>query len=166
MNIFPSIAYETEYIYNQLMFVTYLCKKCKDNKCTGGYNCKHGTNLAELKVCRNDLMSGLCNNDTFVIPINEFIINKILEGATYNASKYVACKEGHHLTCRGLVPYNKYKQQIEINTKKTLQSIRYINDNITDNVINTNVSYESSTDDEINECFKKKYLSDLSSSDD
>jgi len=149
MNTFPSFVYETEYVYNQLMFVTYLCKKCKDNKCTGGYNCKHGANLNELKICRNDLMAGQCTNDTFVMVISKSIIDKILDGATYDVAKYVACRDGHHLTHRGLVPYNKYKQQLENNNKKTLQSIRYINDNVTDNIINNNISYESSTDDEI-----------------
>lgn len=167
MAMFPSSSYDAEYTYNQLMFATYLCKKCKDNKCTGGYNCKHGVNMTELKICRDNLMTGHCKNSTiFVMDIDKTIFDKVLDGGKYNAAKCIACKDGHHLTHRGLVPYNKYKQDLENANRRVVQSIRYIDGHISDNIIDNRISYDSSTDDEIDQCFKMKYATSWSSSDD
>ena len=49
-------------LYNLLILFTKLCKKCKYNKCVGGYNCKYGVNNPMFMICYTDLHIGKCNN--------------------------------------------------------------------------------------------------------
>lgn len=66
-------------LYNTLLTLSKLCEKCKENKCTGGYNCKNGACNEKYVVCFNDLTGGICDQ---------------------------TC--GHiHLSKRGLIPRNK-----------------------------------------------------------
>ena len=67
-------------IFEELMIHTKLCKQCQINLCTGGYNCKFGACHPSLLICQNDLLSGNCENK-------------------------VCCKNGIHLTNKGLIPF-------------------------------------------------------------
>jgi hypothetical protein len=67
-------------LYKSLLELTFICKDCITNKCSGGYNCKFGTCLSKYHVCNNDLIDGNCTNA--------------------NCTKI-------HLTKKGLIPYNK-----------------------------------------------------------
>lgn len=70
--------------YRELLIFTNECKKCIDKKCSGGYNCKNGVLTDELKICKKDLITGRCCNET--------------------KNKY--CINGIHLTEKNLIPYN------------------------------------------------------------
>lgn len=82
-------------LYNTLVSLTTVCELCITNKCTGGYNCKHGACKNKYVICHTDLNKGTCNK----------------------------C-DNIHLTIRGLVPYcaqiiNNLK--IKTNTNKNIQ---------------------------------------------
>jgi len=47
-------------IYDLFLLYTKACQYCVQNKCVGGYNCKHGSPTEELVVCGSDLLSGEC----------------------------------------------------------------------------------------------------------
>lgn len=64
-------------LYNVLSSLTNICDNCKENKCTGGYNCKHGACKEEYRICLIDLNKGTCHGRCGKI----------------------------HLTDKGLVPY-------------------------------------------------------------
>ncbi|MEM3061979.1 MAG: hypothetical protein QW303_00335, partial [Nitrososphaerota archaeon] len=104
---------EAEETYKYLMIATRLCEKCTNNRCTGGYNCRHGVNTPYLKICRNDLLTGECINKVIDINIPENIIRKICipYGDVTPSLPYKGCINGHHLTERKLVPYYKYVYQ-------------------------------------------------------
>lgn len=74
-------------LYHTLLIHTNLCNKCIYGKCIGGYNCKYGTNSEDTLICYDDLQYGECN------------VRK--------------CKR-HHLTKKGLAPFNKRKYQISV----------------------------------------------------
>lgn len=64
-------------LYSHLKCMSNMCPKCKDGKCTGGYNCKHGACDPGYVVCLEDINKGTCRG---------------------NCGKI-------HLTNRGLIPY-------------------------------------------------------------
>lgn len=163
LNSFPSSSIEI--IYKQFSFMSYLCKKCKHNKCTGGYNCKNGALCKELKICKNDVLTGECNNEKIEIHVDMDIISKIMNNKT-DLNPYIGCINGHHLTERKLVPYYKYIHQQENVPKNVFQSVRYIKTN----QVSFNLGYKNdtsfqsdeTTDDELNSWFKKSSDSELS----
>jgi hypothetical protein len=174
MNFFSFTDPKTEELYKTLLFSTHVCDKCTVSKCTGGYNCRNGIFDLTLKICRNDLMTGECLNKINKINVISSILNKI-ENITVPPS-YDGCINGHHLSTRGLLPYFKYVHLKEQSTKNQYQSVRYIDlqsayryfkdDSTFSDPQNHNDpsgadSSESSTDDEINEMFKKYKDSDL-----
>jgi hypothetical protein len=71
--------YNNKKLYNVLLCLTRVCENCVIDKCTGGYNCKHGACNKKYVICHNDLNKGNCN----------IRCNKI------------------HLTKKGLLPYGK-----------------------------------------------------------
>lgn len=144
--------------YKQLLFCTNQCELCSENKCPGGYNCRNGVNLEDLKVCKNDFLTGECMNRKININISDKIKNKITDIVLPNC--YEGCINGHHLSSRGLNPYykflhmkqhNKYDEKyIDIDHILKMNHIYaertyFTNDTITD----------SSSDEEINSWFKK-----------
>ena len=70
-------------IYEELMVYTKECIACIQKQCKGGYNCKHGTCLSNLRVCKYDLQYGKCK--------------RIVENGK--------CCNGIHLSMKGLMPY-------------------------------------------------------------
>jgi len=66
-----------KYLYNNLLSLAKECEICLDKKCTGGYNCKHGTCDKKYTICQIDLNKGTCDEKCGKI----------------------------HLTKKGLIPY-------------------------------------------------------------
>jgi hypothetical protein len=82
---------ENKELFEELMIFTKECKNCINKRCPGGYNCKFGVCLKELKICYNDLLNGKCT-----LPLKEENINdKIIKKCFY----------GIHLTEKNLIPY-------------------------------------------------------------
>lgn len=50
-------------LYKVLLTLCEICPGCKDNSCTGGFNCKHGACTEEYIVCGADLNNGTCNGN-------------------------------------------------------------------------------------------------------
>ena len=48
-------------LYRTLLTLCDLCDKCNNNKCTGGYNCKHGACSKKFIICGIDLYNGKCD---------------------------------------------------------------------------------------------------------
>jgi len=71
-------------LYKVLLLLGDMCPGCKENNCTGGYNCKHGCCDSKYIICGSDLNNGTCNGTC--------------EG---NCGKV-------HLTDNGLKPYFSY----------------------------------------------------------
>jgi len=65
-------------IYRTLTILSKICDRCRDNTCTGGFNCKHGACRQQYVVCFKDMTNGTCLGNC----------NNI------------------HLTSKGLVPYS------------------------------------------------------------
>ena len=159
-------------IYNKLLFYTNICNNCMIKKCTGGYNCRNGACETFLKLCKNDLLTGECHNNLVNINIENFFLDK-LEDPNFESNKiYKGCINGHHLTERKLLPYYKYIHQKDSHVKNKYQSVRYIDinsfkkylkehyDTYSENILNDKLDSESSTDEEINNWFKKNSDSD------
>lgn len=156
-------------IYKQLLFLTHLCENCSQNRCTGGYNCRHGVFDKSLKLCRNDLLTGQCLNKIVEIVVDDKIIRKIKNISL--PERYSGCINGHHLSERNLVPYYKFLHQKENNKKSEYQSVRYIDinsisrifRNTGNNVLNdsSDDSKSDSSDEEISSWFKKIENEDL-----
>ena len=73
-------------LFNELLIFAKECKNCLIKKCNGGYNCKYGTCESNLKICKNDLITGKCKKE---LNITNF-----------------SCINGIHLTEKKLIPYN------------------------------------------------------------
>ena len=126
-------------LFEELVLFTKECKNCLIKKCPGGYNCKFGTCISELKICYTDLMNGKCKN-ILIKDNNNFI-----------------CECGIHLTEKKLIPYYQrlngdicsYKSLYLLNTvnynnKINTISILLNNDtiNIIQNLINSDDKYD------------------------
>lgn len=48
-------------LYNTFLGMYRVCNKCKNNTCTGGYNCKYGVISEKYKICIKDLKYGDCS---------------------------------------------------------------------------------------------------------
>jgi hypothetical protein len=84
-------------LYKVLLLLGDVCPGCKENNCTGGYNCKHGCCDSKYIICGSDINNGTC------------------EG---NCGKI-------HLTDRGLKPYFSYIMDFQ--KKKSIMSIQKAN---------------------------------------
>jgi hypothetical protein len=155
MNFFVGTNAKTDDIYKKLLFYTYLCKKCKSNKCTGGYNCKYGAFNASIKLCKNDLLTGQCLNKIVDIDMDQNIIDKITD--IEKSDSYKGCINGHHLSERGLLPYYKYVHQKENTTKCQYDGVRHINEYLRSKCCD-NVELSSSSDEELHSWFRQKYI--------
>lgn len=158
MNFFSLDNPKTNEIYKNLLSQTRCCKSCLKNKCTGGFNCRNGVCLKNLKLCKNDLLTGECLNNVVEIQMEEELINKIA-GDLETPDVYYGCINGHHLTSRTLLPYYKYTYQKENSRKNKYHSIRYLdfepfNYILKNQYDSTNMLSDSSTDEEVNEWFK------------
>ena len=167
MNFNSESNQKKEEIYKNLLFSTHVCDKCTSSHCTGGYNCRNGIFDPTMKICRNDLMTGECLNKINKININPQILDNI-KNITI-PSYYEGCMNGHHLSCRGLLPYYKYVHHKDQSTKNQYQSVRYIDlqsahryfKSDENDAHTVTESSDSSTDEEINELFRKYKDSDL-----
>jgi hypothetical protein len=83
-------------LLSNLMIYTHECSNCINNQCSGGYNCKYGACLIDLKICYQDLFYGKCCNEL---------------------NKNNKCVDGHHLTEKGIIPYNQHLIARNINIK-------------------------------------------------
>jgi hypothetical protein len=82
---------ENKELFEELMIFTKECKNCINKKCPGGYNCKFGVCIKDLRICYNDLLNGKC-----ISVLNE----EIVDGKTVKR-----CICGIHLTEKNLIPY-------------------------------------------------------------
>lgn len=167
MNFNSETNLKKEEMYKNLLFSTHVCDKCTASRCTGGYNCRNGIFDTTLKICRNDLMTGECLNKINKINIKPEILDNIKDITI--PPFYEGCMNGHHLSCRGLLPYYKYVHYKDQSTKNEYQSVRYIDlqsayryfKSDENNTYATTESSDSSTDEEISELFRKYKDSDL-----
>lgn len=83
--------FEDKILFNELTIYTKECKNCLNKKCPGGYNCKFGVCVKDIKICYNDLMYGKCYNSLKEENKNDKIIKR--------------CIHGIHLTEKNLIPY-------------------------------------------------------------
>lgn len=176
MNFFSMTNPKTEEIYKKLFFLTHLCDKCQQKKCTGGYNCRNGVFDPSLKLCKNDLLTGECHNELISIKVSDDVINKINCKDFEPSEQYIGCLNGHHLTKRNLLPYYKYIHQKENSKKYQYHSVRYIDIepftrclknthlNKSHVIINSDDSESETTDEEIDAWFKNKSTNDPNSS--
>jgi hypothetical protein len=98
-------------LYNDMLIFTKECNNCIENKCNGGYNCKNGVCLMNLKICKNDLLYGNCCNE-----LND---------------NY--CCHGIHLSKKNLIPLNmqlKYLSHTDMNDIKFKNNQIILNDEI------------------------------------
>jgi hypothetical protein len=102
-------------LYEELLIYTKECKNCINKKCPGGYNCKFGVCMKELKVCYNDLLYGKCTNQ-----LTKEIINNEKQVIIHR------CINGIHLSEKNLIPYYQ-RLSNEINI---LDNGSYLCDNI------------------------------------
>jgi hypothetical protein len=86
--------YEDKNLFNELLVYTKDCKNCINKKCPGGYNCKFGACLRELKLCYNDLLYGKC-------------FNCLKEDVSLEGKPIKRCINGIHLTEKKLIPYQQ-----------------------------------------------------------
>jgi hypothetical protein len=82
---------ENKELFDELLIFTKECKNCINKKCPGGYNCKFGVCVKELKICYNDLLNGKCT-----LQLKEEIVN---------GKSIKRCCCGIHLTEKNLIPY-------------------------------------------------------------
>lgn len=69
-------------VFNDIICLTNVCKKCVKNTCPGGLNCKNGAVSEKYCVCKRDILNSDCDDDE--------------------------C-EKIHLTKRNLISYNKMR---------------------------------------------------------
>ena len=50
-------------LYKVLLTLCEMCVGCKENNCTGGYNCKHGSCSSNYIICGVDLNNGSCEGN-------------------------------------------------------------------------------------------------------
>lgn len=148
MNFYSLINPKTDEIYNQLLFMTNICDKCLSKQCTGGYNCRHGICDRNLKLCKNDLLTGQCLNKLITINIPKYISDKIMEKEVTMCDVYQGCINGHHLSERNLVPYYKYVHQKETSRKMKYHSVRYIDVDSMKHLLNDYDDRSSDDDDD------------------
>lgn len=162
---------KTEEIYANLKFLSDICTKCTNKKCTGGYNCRNGACSLSVKMCRNDLLTGGCLNKIIDIDVDKSLCDKLSSNDFEPMQTYKGCINGHHLTLRGLLPYYKYVHQKENYRKNRYRSVRYVDVSQLNKVFNkkdcnihnikNNVSdSESTTDEEISSWFQQRNVSD------
>ena len=82
---------ENKELFEELMIFTKECKNCINKKCPGGYNCKFGVCIKNLKICYNDLLNGKCISE--------------LEEKNVDGKIIKRCVYGIHLTEKNLIPY-------------------------------------------------------------
>jgi hypothetical protein len=78
-------------LFEELSIYTKECKNCIIKKCPGGYNCKFGVCIKDIKICYGDLMYGKCYN--------------LLKEETVNNKSIKRCIHGVHLTEKFMIPY-------------------------------------------------------------
>jgi hypothetical protein len=151
---------KTDDIYKHLLTLTGICERCDEGKCTGGFNCRHGANIKNLKICKNDLLTGGCLNKVESIKLDP-IISKKISGIKFVETGYKGCMNGHHLTDRGLIYYYKYIQEKENSKNTKYHSIRYIELDPLKRIYQQNyteIEDSSSDEEELKDAFKKKII--------
>jgi hypothetical protein len=85
---------ENKDLLNELIIYTKECKNCIYKKCPGGFNCKFGVCLKDLKICYNDLIYGKC-------------LNNLRDEKTIEGKPIKRCIYGIHLTEKKLIPFQQ-----------------------------------------------------------
>jgi hypothetical protein len=133
----------------ELLIFTKECKNCLIKKCNGGYNCKYGTCVSDLKICKNDLITGKCKKE----------INK----------ENLCCSNGLHLTEKKIIPYNlqlytypntnflldNNNNNLNVNINKMILNNNNI-ENIKDAIKESNINQEITNQETINQEYSKK----------
>ena len=102
---------ENKELLNEFIIYTKECKNCLYKKCPGGFNCKFGVCLKELKICYNDLIYGKC-------------FNNLRDETSLDGKPLKRCINGIHLTEKKLIPY-----QQRLNNESNLSDLAlFIND--------------------------------------
>jgi hypothetical protein len=111
---------EDKELYDDLIICTKECKNCINKICPGGYNCKFGVCLKELKICYNDLLYGKCYNQltqekvtntittdiTNEDPNIKYEYNKTNKELEENSHIIInRCIYGIHFSEKNLIPY-------------------------------------------------------------
>lgn len=128
-------------LYRDLSLMTRVCMNCKEGKCTGGKNCKHGSRDETQLLCEDDFKYGSCEDEN--------------------------CKK-IHLTKRGLKPYHSNINTSQPNKNYIKSMNQYVGQLITEDTLKTltimkdkyieedNDSFEifSNSSDEDDECYR------------
>lgn len=124
-------------LLEELLIFTKECKNCLIKKCNGGYNCKYGTCLSNLKICKNDLINGKCKKEV-------------------DKSK-LACINGIHLTEKKFIPYN-----LQLYTYPNSNYLLCENNN---NINNNRIILNDENMDIIKEIIMKSNINDINTYD-
>ena len=125
--------WEMKHLYNNLNILSNICQECNINKCTGGYNCKHGAINNKMVVCLADLNKGTCDRSCGKI----------------------------HLTDRGLKPYLNSMAFFGLYNKKNNRIL--INDNYFNSNKKSEISENSENSDISENSENMSIISDISS---
>lgn len=109
-------------IYNTFLELTRMCYGCKNNTCTGGYNCKNGACHEKYVICYDDLQYGNCSKKS---------CPKI------------------HLTKRKLKPYQYSQNIISVITSSICMDMQDGNDDecLSMDTISEDLNHENDTDE-------------------
>ena len=117
---------KTNNIYQSIFHLTNICDNCVNLKCAGGYNCKFGVPKKCMKVCKQDFLTGECNNVIEDIIFDSEFVDKMNECKIDTSETFKGCKNGHHLTIRGLIPYYVHIHSNDKNSEMVYNSVRKI----------------------------------------
>jgi hypothetical protein len=152
---------ENKELLNEFIIYTKECRNCIYKKCPGGFNCKFGVCLKELKICYNDLIYGKCSCN-------------LRNETTLEGKPIKRCINGIHLTEKKLIPYQQrlnnesnlsdlslflndlnYGIKNRFNTitimlndntiEKVKQLLKYNTKKINNKLINTNINFEDNS---------------------
>jgi len=97
---------ENKELYDELLICTKECKNCINKICPGGYNCKFGVCLKELKICYNDLLYGKCYNQLTQEKVKRIDEQEDNQNKNNNNDIIIyRCMYGIHLSEKNLIPY-------------------------------------------------------------
>jgi hypothetical protein len=114
-----------EIIYDNLKILCKLCNNCQNHCCVGGYNCCEGAINASIKICRSNMMTGTCPNDSpnkkRRKPDKELI--NILSNKINFSEDYGGCKNGFHPCDKGIEAICVWEEKKNKNVK--IYDIKY-----------------------------------------
>ena len=111
-------------IYQSLLRLTNICTDCVDGSCIGGYNCRFGASEKDIKICKQDYLSGNCENNLLTYTFSEKIADKMGIPGLLD-KKFHRCRNGQHITKRGFIPFYIYINSRD-DSKNEFTSVRKI----------------------------------------